>query len=44
MTNYEEMYVTHRYAQEVVDGLRRVCKKEYLACLRHLNDLERQGT
>lgn len=38
------MYVTHRYAQEVVDGLRLVCKAEFLACKRHLDDLERQGT
>lgn len=44
MTDYEAMYVTHRYAQEVVDGLRTVCKMEYLACQRHLRDLERQGT
>lgn len=42
--NYEGMYVTHRYAQEVVDGLRPVCHAEYLACKRHLDDLERQGT
>lgn len=41
---YEEMYVTHRYAQEVIDGLRKVCRMEYLACKRHLADLERQGT
>lgn len=41
---YEDMYVTHRYAQEVVDGLRTVCHMEYLACKRHLDDLERQGT
>lgn len=42
--SYEDMYVTHRYAQEVVDGLRLVCKAEFLACKRHLDDLERQGT
>ena len=42
--NYEGMYVTHRYAQEVVDGLRPVCNAEFLACKRHLDDLERQGT
>ena len=42
--SYEGMYVTHRYAQEVVDGLRRVCRAEYAACQRHLDDLKRQGT
>lgn len=41
---YEDMYVTHRYAQEVVDGLRTVCKRERQACQRHLDDLKRQGT
>ena len=44
MTAVDEMFVTHRYAQEVVDGLRTCCKMEYLACQRHLRDLERQGT
>ena len=44
MTAADEMFVTHRYAQEVVDGLRPCCKMEYLACQRHLRDLERQGT
>lgn len=44
MTNYDELYVTHRYAQEVADGLRLVCRAELLACRRHLRDLERQGT
>lgn len=44
MTAVDEMFVTHRYAQEVVDGLRPCCKMEYLACQRHLRDLERQGT
>ena len=44
-TDYDSMYVTHRYAQEVVDGLRApVCKMEFLACQRHLRDLERQGS
>ena len=44
MSSYEDMYVTHRYAQAVVDGVYTVCKMEYLACQRHLKDLERQGT
>ena len=36
--------MTERYAREVVDGLRLVCKRERQACQRHLDDLERQGT
>ena len=44
MKDYSDMYVTHRYAQEVVDGLYTVCEMEKLACQRHLRDLERQGT
>ena len=44
MTDYAEMFVTHRYAQEVVDGLRLVCAAERQACQRHLQDLQRQGT
>lgn len=41
---YDNLYATHRYAQEVVDGLRCVGRLEKLACQRHLNDLKRQGT
>ena len=44
MTAADEMFVTHRYAQEIVDGLRPCCKMEYLACQRHLRDLELQDT
>lgn len=44
MIDYADMYVTHRYAQEVVDGLRLVCKAELQACQRHLRDLEHQAT
>ncbi len=33
-----------QYALEVVDGQRKVGKLERLACQRHLDDLERQGT
>ena len=43
-SKYEGMYVTNRYAAEIVDGLRPCCHAEYLACQRHLRDLERQGT
>ena len=43
-SKYEGMYVTNRYAAEIVDGLRPCCRAEYLACQRHLRDLERQGT
>ena len=42
--NLDGMYITHRYAAEVVIGLRKVCKREVQACRRHLRDLERQGT
>ena len=44
MTCYDDLFVTERYAREVVDGLRLVCKRERQACQRHLDDLERQGT
>ena len=43
MTCYDDLFVTERYAREVVDGLRLVCKRERQACQRHLDDLERQG-
>ena len=37
---------TTKYAESVVNGTidRNVGHTEYLACKRHLNDLERQGT
>ncbi|MCL2225800.1 MAG: terminase large subunit [Defluviitaleaceae bacterium] len=37
---------TTKYAQSVVRGSlrKKVCKYEYLACLRHINDLKRQKT
>ena len=28
MTCYDDLFVTERYAREVVDGLRLVCKRE----------------
>ena len=44
MTCYDDLFVTERYAREVVDGLRLVCKRERQACQRHLDNMERQGT
>ncbi|MDB5053138.1 MAG: putative terminase large subunit [Bacilli bacterium] len=43
-TDWEEVHPTHQYAAEVVTGQRLTCRMESLACERHLNDLERQGT
>lgn len=44
-TDLEQLHPTHRYAVEVVSGLRKpVCKREWQACERHLKDLQRQGT
>lgn len=40
----DELHPTHRYAVEVVAGLRPACELEWLACERHLKDLQRQGT
>lgn len=40
----EELHPTHRYAYEIVNGMRVSCKRERQACERHLKDLERQGT
>lgn len=42
--NLDDLHPTHRYAVEVVAGLRPVCEFEWLACERHLKDLQRQGT
>lgn len=42
--DWEEVHPTHRYAAEIVTGERLSCKMEQLACERHLNDLQRQGT
>lgn len=39
----DEIHPCTRYAQEVVDGQRVVGRSEYLACKRHLDDLQRQG-
>jgi len=39
-----ELHPTHRYAVEVVAGLRPSNELEWLACERHLKDLQRQGT
>ncbi len=40
----ERLHPTHRYAAEIVSGLRPACKAEWLACERHLKDLQRAGT
>lgn len=43
--NLDSLHPTTRYAVEVVSGLRGpVCKWEWLACERHLKDIQRQGT
>lgn len=39
-----ELHPTHRYAVEIVSGLRPSNELEWLACERHLKDLQRQGT
>lgn len=40
----DQLHPTHRYAVEVVAGLRMANELEWLACERHLKDLQRQGT
>lgn len=40
----ENIHPTTQYAIEIVTGQRKCCKREYQACKRHLDDLERQGT
>lgn len=40
----DQLHPTHRYAVEIVSGLRPSCELEWLACERHLKDLQRQGT
>jgi phage terminase large subunit-like protein len=40
----EQIHPTHRYAVEIVSGLRPSCKREWQACERHLKDVQRQGT
>lgn len=43
--NLDALHPTTRYAVEIVAGIRGpVCKWEWLACERHLKDLQRQGT
>lgn len=42
--DWEDVHPTHRYAAEVVMGIRTCCEMERLACERHLNDLKRQAT
>jgi phage terminase large subunit-like protein len=40
----EDIHPTNRYAAEIVSGIRPSCHMEWLACMRHLNDLKRQAT
>ena len=40
----DTLHPTHRYAVEIVAGLRMSNELEWLACERHLKDLQRQGT
>lgn len=40
----DTLHPTHRYAVEIVAGLRSSNELEWLACERHLKDLQRQGT
>lgn len=40
----DQLHPTHRYAVEIVSGLRMSNELEWLACERHLKDLQRQGT
>jgi len=39
-----QLHPTTRYAAEIVSGLRPSCKREWQACERHLENLQRQGT
>ena len=39
-----ELHPCEQYAQEVISGSRKVGRSEYLACLRHLDDLKRVGS
>lgn len=40
----DQLHPTHRYAVEIVAGLRMSNELEWLACERHLKDLQRQGS
>lgn len=42
--NWEDVHPTHRYAAEIISGVRPSCEMEWLACERHLKDLQRQAT
>jgi phage terminase large subunit-like protein len=42
--DWEDVHPTNRYAAEIVMGIRPSCRMEYLACERHLKDLQRQAT
>lgn len=43
-TDLDSLHPTHRYATEIVSGLRPSCEAEWKSCERHLRDLQRQGT
>lgn len=43
-SDLDELHPTHRYAVEIVAGLRIANELEWLACERHLKDLQRQGS
>jgi phage terminase large subunit-like protein len=42
--DWDDVHPTHRYAAEIVSGVRPSCKMEWLACERHLKDLQRQAS
>lgn len=42
--DWEDVHPTNRYAAEIVSGVRPSCKLEWLACERHLKDLQRQAS
>lgn len=43
LTDLDQIHPTHRYAVEIVNGVRPSCLRERQACERHLKDLDRQG-
>ncbi|SFJ44028.1 Phage terminase-like protein, large subunit, contains N-terminal HTH domain [Paenibacillus sp. UNC496MF] len=42
--NWEDVHPVNRYAAEIVTGVRPSGRMEWLACKRHLDDLQRQAT
>lgn len=43
-SSINDLHPVNRYATEIVSGMRLSCKREWQACDRHLNDLQRQGS